>query len=158
MTRNAFLLPGLMLALPAGLGFGQSIDIVADRFEMLLEERRTTYTGNVVAVQGERRFVGDQLVIVFGEDSRILSMRAVGSPAKLTDGEERPPLSLTAATLSYELEKSLVRADGGGILTRGGDSVAADVILYDLRRERAQALAANASRARLRLAPRAGTP
>ena len=158
MIRNAFLLPGLMLALLAGPGFGQPIDIVADRFEMLLEERRTTYRGNVVAVQGERRFAGDQLVVVFAEDNRILSMRAVGSPAQLTDGGADPPLSLSAATLSYEFEKSLVRADGGGVLTRGGDSVAAEVILYDLQRGRAQALAADASRARLRLAPRTGAP
>ena len=149
MARKPFQLPWLTLALLAGPGFGQPIDIRADRFEMLLDERKTTYTGHVVAVQGERRLVGDVLVVRFTEDDRVASMRALGSPARLTDAGQDPPLSLSAATLSYEFEEALVRAEGG-VLTRGEDSVSAEIILYDLEREEAQALGQEGSRVKLR--------
>ena len=153
MMRKPFQLPWLALALLAGPAFGQPIDIKADQFEMLLEERETTYSGHVVAVQGERQFVGDLLVVRFNEEDRIASMRALGSPARLTDAGEQEPISLSAATLSYELEEALVRAEAG-VLTRGEDSVSAAIILYDLERKEAQALGKEGSRVKLLLAPR----
>ena len=132
----------------------QPIAIQADRFEMLLSERQTTYTGNVVATQGDRAIHGGELVVHFNDDNEITAMRASGNPATLTDSAQDPPISVAGATLVYDFDESVVRAEGDGTLSQGGDSIAAPTIVYDLDAERARAVGTGAQRVKLRLAPR----
>ena len=132
----------------------QPIEIQADQFEMLLEERTTTYTGNVVATQGSRSITGRELVVRLNDDNEIMAMRASGEPARLTDAENGAPISLTGAALDYDFDESVVRAAGGGVLSRDGDTIAAQKIVYDLEAERARAVGSDAQRVTLRLAPR----
>ena len=144
----------LLLLAFADAALAQPIEIQADQFEMLLEERMTTYTGNVVATQGKRAITGSELVVRFNEDNEIMEMRASGEPARLTDAENGTPISLSGAALHYDFEESVVRAACGGVLSRGGDSVAAQHIVYDLEAERARAEGNDGHRVNLRLAPR----
>ncbi len=132
----------------------QPIEIQADQFEMLLAERRTTYTGNVVATQGERAITGGVLVVQFDDDNEVSAMHASGDPATLTDHRSGRTLSLSGTTLNYDFDESVVRAEGGGVLSRDGDALAAQTIVYDLDTERARAVGTGSQRVRLTLAPR----
>ncbi|MDE0064346.1 MAG: lipopolysaccharide transport periplasmic protein LptA [Gammaproteobacteria bacterium] len=145
----------LLLLAFADAASAQPIEIQADQFEMLLEERMTTYTGNVVATQGSRAITGRELVVRFNEDNEILAMRASGEPARLTDAEEEAPISLAGALLDYDFDESVVRAEGGGVLSRGGDTIAARRIVYDLKAENARAVGDDTHRVTLTLAPAA---
>ena len=151
------MLSALLLVAFADAASAQPIEIQADQFEMLLGERVTTYTGNVVATQGSRAITGRELVVHFNEDHEIVTMRASGEPARLTDAEEGTPMSLEGAALDYDFDKSVVRADGGGILSRSGDTIAAEQIVYDLEAERARATGDETRRVKLRLAPATGS-
>ena len=143
----------LLLLAFADAALAQPIEIQADQFEMLLEERMTTYTGNVVATQGSRAITGRELVIRFNENNEILAMRASGEPARLTDAEDEAPISLSGASLDYDFDESVVRAEGG-VLSRGGDTIAARQIVYDLEAENARAVGDDTQRVIVTLAPR----
>ncbi len=143
----------LLLTVLADAASAQAIEIQADSFEMLLDERKTTYTGNVVATQGSRAIAGREVVVRFNEDNEIVAMRASGDPATLTDAESGTPISLAGSALDYDFDASLVRAEGGGVLSRGGDTVAAPEIVYDLEVARARAVGNDAQRVTLELAP-----
>ena len=134
----------------------QPIEIRADHFEMLLAERRTTYTGNVVATQGSRAISGQALVVNFNDDNEITAMRASGEPATLTDTAENPPISLSGTALDYDFDESVVRTEGDGVLSQGGDTIAAETIVYDLDKDRARAVGNEKQRVKLTLAPRRG--
>ena len=149
----AFLLCVLPYFAVADAASTKPIEIQADRFEMLLGERRTTYTGNVVAAQGSRAIAGHELVVRFNEDNEIVAMSASGEPATLTDAEDGIPMSLTGAALDYDFDTSVVRASGNGVLRRGDDTIAAQTIVYDLDAERARAVGDETRRVTLRLAP-----
>ena len=142
----------LLLAALAEAAAAQPIEIRADRFEMLIEERTTTYTGNVVATQGSRAITGNELVVRLNENNEIEAMRATGEPARMTDTANGTPISLAGAALDYDFDESVVRA-GRGILTRGGDTVAAQEIVYNLDTESARAAGDESHRVTLRLAP-----
>ena len=131
----------------------QPIAIQADQFEMLLEERTTTYTGNVVATQGSRSITGNRLVVRLNEDNEIMAMRASGEPARLTDARGDGPISLAGAALDYDFDESVVRAEGDGVLSRDGDTIAAREITYDLEDARARAVGDETHRVTLKLAP-----
>ena len=149
---RGLLLLALVVAF-ADAATAQPIEIQADQFEMLLDERKTTYTGNVVATQGGRTITGHELLVRFNEDNEILAMRANGEPARLADAENGTPISLAGATLDYDFDESMVRAESGGVLSRGGDSVSAPKIVYDLDSESARAVGDDTHRVTLRLAP-----
>ena len=134
----------------------QPIEIQADRFEMLLEQRTTTYTGNVVATQGNRTITGNELVVRLDDDNEIMEMHASGGPARLTDSRNGTPVSLAGEALDYDFDRSVVRANGGGILSSGGDTVTARELVYDLNAERARAVGDATQRVTLRLAPGRG--
>ena len=146
------MLSALLLVAFADAASAQPIEIQADQFEMLLGERVTTYTGNVVATQGSRAINGAELVVHFNDDNEITAMRASGAPATLTDGAEDSSVTVAGATLNYDFEASVVRVEGDGVLSRGGDTISAASIVYDLDMERARAISDESRRVTLRLA------
>jgi len=130
------------------------IEIQANQFEMLLAERKTTYTGNVIATQGELSIVGTELIVYFNSDNEVTRMHARGVPATLTDDSQSPPVSLSGNTLDYNFDTSEVRAEGNSVLSQGGDTLAANWVVYNLNEERAQATGGESGRVRLNLAPK----
>ena len=132
----------------------QPINIEADHFEMLLAENQATYTGSVVAVQGDYEIQADKLTVFFNDDNEIVSMQASGAPAKLSNSTEDPPITVTGPQMEYRFQDSTIRVTGNGILTQGEDRVMAEVILYDLDTERAQAFSTQGGRVKLTLEPK----
>ena len=145
----------LLLLAAAEAGATEPINIEAGRFEMLLAERRATYTGKVVAVQGDYEIQADKLIVHFNEDNEVTAMIATGSPAKLSDQAAAPPIMLTGANLDYQTKDATVRATGDATLVQGADRMTAERISYDLDADRAQAFSGDRSRVRLTLQPEA---
>lgn len=143
----------LLLLAAAEAGAAEPINIEAGHFEMLLAERRATYTGNVIAVQGDYEIQADKLIVHFNEDNEVTAMIATGSPAKLSDQAAAPPITLAGANLDYQTKDATVRATGDAILVQGEDRMTAERINYDLDADRAQAFSGDRSRVRLTLQP-----
>ena len=151
MKQLASLAALLMFAAAAN---AQPINIEAGHFEMLLAEHKATYTGGVVAVQGEREIRADNLTVYFTEDNDVVSMVAEGNPATLSDQAAEPPITVTGAALDYHFDDERVRVSGGGTLVQGEDRLTAEIIIYDLEAERAQAFSSNGGRVQLTLEPK----
>ncbi len=130
------------------------INIEADHFEMLLAEHQATYTGSVVAVQGNYEFQADRLTVLFNEDNEVISIHAAGTPAVLSDKMVDPATRVTGARLDYLFEEGAIRVTGDSVLTQGADSLAAELIVYDLDTNRAQAFSVDQERVQLILEPR----
>ena len=150
MKRLVWLAPLLAFAAAAP---AQPINIEAGHFEMLLAEHKATYTGGVVAVQGEREIRADNLTVYFNEDNDVVSMMAQGDPATLADRAAEPPITVTGATLDYHFDEQRVRVSGGSTLIQGDDRLTAEIIIYDLEAERAEAFSNNGGRVQLTLEP-----
>lgn len=143
----------LLLLAAAEAGAAAPINIEAAHFEMLLAERRATYAGKVIAVQGDYEIQADKLIVHFNEDNEVTSMIASGSPAKLSDQAATPPITLTGANLDYQFKEATVLATGAAALDQGEDRMTAERISYDLDADRAQAFSGDRSRVRLTLQP-----
>lgn len=143
-----------LLLAAAAFGASEPINIEAGHFEMLMAEHRAVYTGNVVAVQGDHEIQADKLTVFFNEDNEVVSMLAVGSPAQLSDKAADPPLTLTGASLDYQVDDDSVRVTGDATLVQGEDRVTAESITYDLNDERAEAFSGEQGRVRLTLRPK----
>ncbi len=148
---------GLTLAAPAfaddSAAEPEPIEIQADHFEMLMAERRTTYTGNVVATQGQRTIKSRKLVVQFNDDNDITTLRAAGEPARLTDRTGDSAFSVAGEALDYNFDAGTVRAAGDSVLSRNGDTLAAETILYDMDAKTARAVGTETRPVFLRLAP-----
>ena len=131
----------------------EPIEIQADHFEMLVAERRTTHTGNVVATQGRRAIESRELMVQFNDDNAITRMHAAGGPARLTDRTREPAIDLAGQALDYDFDTRTVRAEGNSVLSRDGDNIAAETIVYDIDTESARAVGSDAHPVTLRLAP-----
>ena len=136
-----------------GAASAQPINIEAGHFEMLLAEHKAMYTGGVVAVQGDREIRADNLTVYFSEDNDVVSMVAEGDPATLSDQAAEPPITVAGATLDYHFEEQRVRVSGGSTLVQGEDRVSAEIIIYDVEAERAQAFSNDGGRVQLTLEP-----
>lgn len=132
----------------------QPINIEANHFEMLLAENQATYTGSVVAVQGDYEIQANKLTLFFDDDNEIVSMKADGAPAKLSNNAENPAITVTGDQMEYRLADSTIRISGNSILTQGEDKVMAEVILYNLDSEHAQAFSTQGGRVKLTLDPK----
>ncbi len=143
---------GLTLPVPV-IASDTAIEIKADHFDMLVAERRTTYTGNVVANQGERTIESRQLVVQFNDDNEITALDATGEPAKLTDRAEASTFSVTSKTLNYRVGAATLYAGGNSVLSRGQDTIAAETIIYNIDTKTARAVGNDTERVSLRLAP-----
>ena len=148
------LLAVLILLAFAGAVSAQPINIEAGHFEMLLAEHKAMYTGGVVAIQGDREIRADHLTVYFNEDNDVVSMVAEGDPATLSDRAADPPITVTGAALDYQFDEDRVRVSGGSTLVQGEDRVTAEIIIYDLEAERAQAFSNNGGRVQLTLEPK----
>ena len=149
--RQRLLLAVLLAS--TGAASAQPINIEAGHFEMLLAEHKAMYTGDVVATQGEREIRADNLTVYLNEDNDVVSMMAEGDPATLSDQAAEPPITLTGAALDYHFEEERVRVSGGGTLLQGEDRLTAEIIIYDLEAERAEAFSNSGGRVQLTLEP-----
>jgi lipopolysaccharide export system protein LptA len=86
------------------------IEIEADFAELDDKAGRTTYTGNVVVVQGTMRMTGDKLIANFDEDRQLVDVFLSGKPAyfKQTPDGGKPEIEGQGLQIEYNQKKSLL--------------------------------------------------
>lgn len=136
------LLAGLLLTLAAGAACAlatdvdQPIEIEADFAELDDAAGRTTYTGNVVVVQGSVRMTGDKLIANFDENRQLVDVYLEGKPAhfKQTPDGGKQDIEGEGLQIEYHQRKSLLYLIDQARLTQGDRLFQGYRINYDTRR------------------------
>jgi lipopolysaccharide export system protein LptA len=134
--------PALLLLLHAGASFGlasdvdQPIEIEADFAELDDQAGRTTYTGNVVVVQGSMRMTGDKLTANFDDNRQLVDVYLEGKPAymKQTPEEGKQDIEGEALQIEYHQKKNLIYLIDKASLKQGERLFEGYRINYDTKR------------------------
>lgn len=122
------------------------VKINADRAEWQ-KGGSMVYTGNVRLESGDLKLSGDRLNLTQFDNGEF-EAKVDGKPAKLdhaglaaagTRGDERPPVTARASTLTYDSRNDIVEVAGDALLTRGTDEIRGQNIRYDVTERRIEA-------------------
>ncbi len=114
----------------------QPIEIEADFAELDDAAGRTTYTGNVVVVQGSIRMTGDKLIANFDEDRQLVDVYINGAPAyfKQTPDGGKQDIEGEGLQIEYHQKKSLLYLIDKARLKQGERLFEGYRINYDTKR------------------------
>ncbi len=114
----------------------QPIEIESDFAELDDAAGRTTYTGNVVVVQGSMRMTGDKLIANFDENRALLDVYLDGQPAyfKQTPDGGKQDIEGEGLQIEYHQTKSLLHLIDKARLTQGDRVFEGYRINYDTKR------------------------
>lgn len=135
-------LAAVLLMLHAGLAAALAtdvelpIEIEADFAELDDAADRTTYTGNVVVVQGSMRMTGDKLVANFDPNRQLVDVYLEGEPAyfKQTPDGGKQDIEGEGLRIEYHQTKSLLHLIENARLTQGERVFEGYRINYDTKR------------------------
>ncbi len=135
-------LSAALLILHAGLAAALAndvelpIEIEADFAELDDAAGRTTYTGNVVVVQGTMRMTGDKLIANFDENRQLMDVYLEGQPAyfKQTPDGGKQDIEGEGLQIEYHQTKSLLYLIDKARLTQGERVFEGYRINYDTKR------------------------
>ena len=146
----AFLTSSAVFAAAKGEGErlrpSEPVKINADRAEWQ-KGGSMVYTGNVRLESGDLKLSGDRLNLKQFDNGEF-EAKIDGKPAKLdhaglaaagTRGDERPPVTARASTLTYDSRNDIVEVAGDALLTRGTDEIRGQNIRYDVTERRIEA-------------------
>ncbi|MBI2800770.1 MAG: lipopolysaccharide transport periplasmic protein LptA [Gammaproteobacteria bacterium] len=88
----------------------QPVEIEADFAELDDQQKQTTYTGNVVVVQGSIRMTGDKLIANFDDDRQMQDVYLDGKPAffKQTPDGAKQDIEGEGLKIEYHAQKNLL--------------------------------------------------
>jgi lipopolysaccharide export system protein LptA len=114
----------------------QPIEIEADFAELDDAAGRTTYTGNVVVVQGSIRMTGDKLIANFDDDRQLVEVFIEGKPAyfKQTPDGGKQDIEGEGLQIEYHQKKSLLYLIQSARLKQGERLFEGYRINYDTKR------------------------
>lgn len=114
----------------------QPIEIESDFAELDDQAGRTTYTGNVVVVQGTMRMTGDKLIANFDEDRQLIEVYLEGKPAyfKQTPDGGKQDIEGEGLQIEYHQDKSLLYLIDKASLKQGDRLFEGYRINYDTKR------------------------
>jgi lipopolysaccharide export system protein LptA len=114
----------------------QPIEIEADFAELDDQAGRTTYTGNVVVVQGSMHMTGDKLIANFDENRTLVDVYLEGKPAyfKQTPDGGKQDIEGEGLQIEYHQAKSLLYLINEASLKQGERVFEGYRINYDTKR------------------------
>lgn len=114
----------------------QPIEIEADNAQLDDTAGVTTYTGNVVVVQGSIRMTGDTLTVFYTPDRQIKEARLDGRPARFRQRPDRRDVDDEgeAIRVRYYASQDLLVLRDRAKLTQGERSFSGAEITYDTER------------------------
>jgi lipopolysaccharide transport protein LptA len=101
--------------------------------------RNVTYTGSVIATQGDLVIAGDKLTVALVEDD-VDNIRTIGNPAKFSlrqkpadeNSTQYAELKATALTIIFAPAANQLQLLGDATLQQGGNVIRSSEITYDL--------------------------
>jgi len=112
---------------------GSALEITADSFEVDQVTGGSSFSGNVLAVQGEMRISADALVLAYEAGARtgtrrIGTLTASGNVAMVTNSE-----AIEAQTAVYSLREQRLEMSGDVVLVQGDNLLSGQRFVADLR-------------------------
>ncbi len=112
----------------------QNLTINSDTFHFDNQTGIATYTGNVIATQGERHLTGDRLEIYRDEKSGKMDHIIIyGKPAHYEGPTEegKPPIFAKALEITYNIPTKFLTLTGDAQVKQEGDIYRSHIIEYD---------------------------
>lgn len=111
------------------------ITVTSNAATVNLDQGQAIYSGNVMAVQCNRKLSGDALTIQRGNNGKIESFQAQGNPAKTQDLPSPNGYMAygEAKNIYYYPEQGIVKYVNGAKFTQGGNVFTGDLITYDTK-------------------------
>ena len=132
-----------------------SIQIEGDSAIFDQTSRTITYSGSVIATQGDLVIAGDELAVALVEDD-VDTIRTTGAPAKFSqrqtptdnNDEHFADLRASALTIIFAPAANQLQLLGNATLQQSGNIIRSDEIIYDLN---AQQIRADGASERVRM-------
>ena len=119
----------------------QPIDIQSDTLEVLDDEKRAIFRGNVVAVQGGMTLRSRKLLVNYdggeglsGSNSRITKIRADGKVLITTEKKQ----TTTSDWAIFDVKSQAVTIGGNVVLSQGENMIKGDRLIIDLKTGRSR--------------------
>ena len=119
----------------------QPIDIQSDTLEVLDDEKRAIFRGNVEAVQGGMTLRSRELLVHYdggeglsGSNSRITKIRADGTVLITTEKQQ----TATSDWAIFDVKSQLVTIGGNVVLSQGENVIKGDRLVIDLKTGRSR--------------------
>lgn len=119
----------------------QPIDIQSDTLEVLDDEKRAIFRGNVQAVQGGMTLRSRELLVHYdggeglsGSNSRITRIRADGTVLITTEKDQ----TATSDWAIFDVKSQLVTIGGNVVLSQGENVIKGDRLVIDLKTGRSR--------------------
>jgi lipopolysaccharide export system protein LptA len=117
------------------------IDITADQLDVLQADSKATFSGNVVAIQGDVRLTAEKMTVYYrkqGQSEAQAKGKAAGeaNAIRRIEVEKNVFLSTPGETASgasgvYDIEKNQIMLDKNVVLTRDKNTLKGDHLTYD---------------------------
>ncbi|MEA3362726.1 MAG: lipopolysaccharide transport periplasmic protein LptA [Thermodesulfobacteriota bacterium] len=110
----------------------QPIEITSQKLEMLQQQRQSTFTGDVVAKQGDMTLFAEKLIVFFHKDQdQVERLEAIGSVRAL----QLDRIATAEKAVFYQVEEKLVLS-GNAEVTQGKNKISGDEITLYLQDNR----------------------
>lgn len=132
--RAALAMTALLILFFCHFANAQELSIKSDTFHYDNQTGIATYTGNVQAVQGDKRLTGNTLKIYRNEKTGKMDKIIVyGKPAKYqgTVEAEKPPVFAKANKITYDVASEFLTLNGNAEVKQEDDIYRAEQIEYD---------------------------
>lgn len=139
---------------------GQPIEISADRLEANDEKKVVLFSGNAVAVQGDRVIKAEKIFIYYRKDAGKDGLKNAGRPGDMEKIEARGKVSVSQNDRTVTGEQAIYYQDaqkiivtGNAVMTQGGSTVRGDKIEVLLNENRGIVEAGDAKRVKATIYP-----
>lgn len=139
----------LTLALPAFAELksppgraSEPVKIKSDTLTADNNKKSATFTGNVIARQGDLTIFSDKLVVTYSEESSEMGSAEATGNVRLTQGERRAE----ADHAVYDAQKGVILLDGNPKVFQGNDRISGKTITYYLDQEKSEVSSGTGSR------------
>jgi len=129
----------------------QPVDISSRRLEVDEQAKTATFSGDVIARQGDVTLYSDMLILVLGEKEALEKLNAVDN-VRIVRGDE----VATANRADYDLKRQEIILQGNAKIHRGDNSLSGEQIMIDLTTRRSVVTTDAEGRVRAQFRPQQG--
>ncbi len=140
-----------------GLGFTASrdpIDITSDGVEANQKQNRVTFSGNVVAKQGDTTLYCNALVILYDPDTKKLKEMIATGNVKIVQLERRA----TSQRATFQQDENKAILDGDAVVREGENVIRGERVIFYVDEERSVVESGKGGRVSTHITPPTGEP